>query len=141
MKKGVIQALTGAKFKLQNPAELTAFSSELYFFAGLLALLFLVIVFIICNSVKNAGGSNPKDYFTRRMIFWLMGIFPPLILWLVNYYYFQDFIQESRVLLNQWNSANITSVIISIVVYYLLGLVTSWFSKGKWGTITRKRIS
>lgn len=142
MKKGILDAITGKSFKINTVKELDSFAIELYVLAAFWALLILLLVFWVANGVKYAGGANPKDHLKRRRIFYLMGLLPPIVLLLFNLFYLKaNYLKASAALLAKFSSVNFISVLVSVLVYFVLGLLTSFLTTGKkWGTITRKKM-
>jgi sulfoxide reductase heme-binding subunit YedZ len=104
-----------------------------YIVSVVTSLVFILIAALISNAIKYEGGANPKDPGKRKMWFWVMGIFAPivnLLFGLFTYYYPEG---------NSYaKSKLITSIgvgtAITFVVYLLVGFILSKiFKNGKLG--------
>jgi uncharacterized membrane protein len=104
-----------------------------YIVSVVASLVFILIAALISNAIKYEGGANPKDPGKRKMWFWVMGIFAPIVNLLFGLF---TFYYETG---NSFARSKLITAIgigtgITFVLYILIGFILSkMFKNGKIG--------
>lgn len=104
-----------------------------YVIAGVITLVFVLISVLVANIIKYEGGTNPKDKKKRRIWFWVLSVFVPIVIFLICYFGFALNIKVPS-LKDKFMMAMNIGTAGSFVVYVLIGFILSKiFKNGKVG--------
>jgi uncharacterized membrane protein len=127
--------LIWAETKIRNIRELESLQSETYVLAFITLLIFLLLAFIISQSIAYEGGKNPQDAVKRRWWFVGLGLVSFIVFFAYNYFYVKETIINAA-LQSKFTDTNIAASILVLVGYFLLGFILSKIlSTNKFGTI------
>lgn len=108
-------------------------SLSAYIISVVIALVFLLIAAIISNLIKFEGGSNPKDPGKRRLWFWILGIFCPIVIFLYGFLIVRHDIAVPS-MRDKYTTAISIGSGVAFLLYVLLGfLLSKIFKNGKLG--------
>ena len=124
--------------KFEALKEVEALIGETYMYAGIVAVIAIILAFIIANVIKYQGGKNATDHIKRRIWYILIGLIATICFFLYNAIYVSDFITKAP-LQAKFSTANIIATLIVLGGYAVLGIVTMLiFRSSKWGSIIGK---
>ena len=109
-----------------NGSVLTAYIIGLVVFAVL-----MLVSVIIANAIPYEMGSNPKDKGQRKMWFWIVAAFVPIMVFAVNYYVaYQGIKVPSKAM--AYMTAMSISTCVATILYIVCGFVLAKiFNHGK----------
>jgi len=112
---------------------------EVFVFGAIIAVVFLLIAWLISNSIAFEEGKDAKDARKRRVAFIILGVIAIILLFFINSFVVTENLKGAQE--KRFVQVNVIGIIIDALVYFVGGFITSKiFKNTKWGTIfpTRK---
>ena len=123
---------------IETLKQLEALVGTTYMYAFIVAVVAVVLVFMIANLVKYAGGKNSTDHIKRRVWYIIIGLIAPIAFFLYNALYVSSFIVKAP-LQAKFSTANIFATLVVLGIYVVLGIITMLIMRrSKWGSILGK---
>jgi len=95
---------------------------------------FILIAAVISNAIKFEGGSNPKDPGKRKMWFWVMAIFNPVLFYVLSAFVLAPNPENDQMVYDDYMKSLPIAAAAGFVLYIVIGLVMSkMFKNGKIG--------
>lgn len=96
-----------------------------YCLSALSAFVALAIAFALVNTVKTQPGAEgaKNSVHTRRLFFWIIAIFPPIINLVLDFVVFRGNVKASAV--DKYFAASIGSVLASFAFYVIVAVILS----------------
>lgn len=120
---------TGKNIKI-TARNFDALQTEAFIFGAIIAIVFLLIMWLVSAMIPYEGGSNPQDAKKRRIAYVVIGIIAIIALFMINTFHVQNFITRSG-LKSDFTRVNIIGIIIDALVYFVGGFALSKIFKNK----------